>query len=89
MIDDHARFEQEVLDIVRRWLSNERVTGRHVFYRIELEGEYPDTEVVMEQSTSTDLTRHTQRFAIWSPEFTPQDDADSIGGLIMTWALGG
>ena len=71
VIDDHAHLEREVLAVVRQCSATESYgppglspgrTGR----------EYPDTEVVVEHSTSTDPTRQTSRFAIWSPEFTPR-----------------
>ena len=88
MTRDHAEFEREVLRVVRVWLGDKRMAGYQIFHRIELEGEFPNTAVVIEHSTQMDPTRQTVRYRIWADEFAGED-AESIGVLIMTWALGG
>jgi len=60
-----------------------------VSHKVELEGEYPDTEVVIEHSTATDPTRQISRFPIWGREFAGEGDAESVRVLIMTWVQGG
>ena len=89
MSGDQAEFEQEVLKIVKGGLGSERVTAPQVFHRVELEGQYPDTEVVVEYSTPPNPAKATVRYAIWGPLFAGENHPESIGALIMTWATGG
>jgi hypothetical protein len=89
MTKNHAQFEREVLTIVMQVLGSEAFAAPQVFHRIELEMQYPETEIVIEHSTKSNPAKRIQRYAIWGPLFADADDPESVAVRIATSATGG
>lgn len=89
MTDDHAQFEQQVLNIVKQALGSEAFAAPQVFHRVELESQYPETQIVIEHSSRSNPAKRIERYAIWGPSFADADDPESVAVRIATSATGG
>jgi hypothetical protein len=72
------QWEQHCLEQTRRTLAKSRLLPNRSFHTVELEGEPPETRLLVQYTDVDGITETTRRFALWKNPTYKRGDGSSI-----------